>query len=206
MGEKFYPGEAYYSSGTAGSNLLGIFVLTFLLLLIAVTIVSTYILHSIGLYAIAKRRQIRQGWLAWVPIGNLWILGSVSDQYGYVVKGKIKNRRIQLVGLSVSMVALYIVCFLCVAVSEKVGWTIPGYWVCLAAMVIFSAIKLVLQFMAYHDLYESCDPDNGGVFLILSIVFPVAMPFFVFVCRKKEKGMPPRKKQLLEADPEESEE
>lgn len=38
----------------------------------------TYILQSLGLYTVAKRRGINNPWLAWLPIGNVWILGSIQ--------------------------------------------------------------------------------------------------------------------------------
>ncbi len=183
------------------TDLVGFFFLVFLLLVVVVALVATYILHSVGLYAITKRRRIHHGWLAWIPIGNLWILGSVSDQYRYLVKGEIKNRRSQLTSLSVGLLALYFVWFLCIVASQKVGWPIPGYWVCLVAMVIFPMVKFILQFMAYYDLYQSCDPGNAVLYFILSVVLPVTMPFFVLVCRKKDGGMPPRKQSQAPQEP-----
>src|SRR5699024_11895073 len=52
-----------------------------------------YIFQSCSLYSIAKRRGISNPGLAWVPVAFVWILGSVSDQYQYVVRGKVCNRR-----------------------------------------------------------------------------------------------------------------
>ena len=49
---------------------------------------ALYVLRAVGLYKLAKNRAIRCAWLAWVPVASDWILGSVSDQYQYVVKGK----------------------------------------------------------------------------------------------------------------------
>ena len=53
--------------------------------------VVMYVFQSIGLYTIAKRRGIANPGLAWVPVAYSWILGSVSDQYQYVVRGKVCN-------------------------------------------------------------------------------------------------------------------
>ena len=49
-----------------------------LLLALAFSIVS-YVLSAVGIYRIAKRRGIHHAWLAWVPVGNSWLLGSISD-------------------------------------------------------------------------------------------------------------------------------
>ena len=63
--------------------------------------VVMYVFQSIGLYTIAKRRGIANPGLAWVPVAYSWILGSVSDQYQYVVRGKVCNRRKILLGLAI---------------------------------------------------------------------------------------------------------
>ena len=39
-----------------------------------------HIFRSVGLYRIAKSRGIRRAWLAWVPVGNAWLQGNISDQ------------------------------------------------------------------------------------------------------------------------------
>lgn len=58
---------------------------------------AAHILMGWGLHALAKRRIIKYAWLAWFPIGNLWILGCLADQYRTVVKGQEKsNRRIRV--------------------------------------------------------------------------------------------------------------
>lgn len=68
--------------------------------------VLVYILKALALYTIAKRRNIKKPWLAWIPVVNVWILGSVSDQYQYVVKRQVKNKRKVLLGLNIAMAAV----------------------------------------------------------------------------------------------------
>ena len=52
-----------------------------------------YIFGGIGLYTICRRRCIPNAWMAWVPVLQVWVLGSVSDQYRYVAKGQVKSKR-----------------------------------------------------------------------------------------------------------------
>ena len=47
--------------------------------------VAAYVLTSLSLYTIAARRQIANPWLSWIPVVRIWVLGSLSDQYRYVV-------------------------------------------------------------------------------------------------------------------------
>ena len=51
----------------------------------------------------------------------------------------------------------------------------------------------VIQYMALYDLYQSCEPKNSVLYLVLSIFFNITLPIFVFLCRNKDEGMPPRK-------------
>ena len=37
-----------------------------------------------------------------------------------------------------------------------------------------------LTYIAYYDVFKSCKPKNAVLFLVLSIVFDVTLPFFVF--------------------------
>ena len=69
---------------------------------------AMYVLESVGLYTIACRRGLKNPWMAWVPFLNYWLLGSISDQYRYVVKGQFRNSRIVLLAL--------------VLLSALVGW------------------------------------------------------------------------------------
>ena len=207
MGEFYYPDEFFYESQmlpeAMGAGVVGVIAIIYLmvLLLTAVWSVAVYVLQSLSLYTIAGRRGIRNPWLAWIPLGNLWIMGSISDQYRYVTKGEIKNRRKLLLGLSIGLVAVYVgwvfSMIMSIILSEGVGVGAAAAVACavLGALAL-SALAIVLtvfQYITYYDLFKSCDSNNAVLYLVLSIIFPVTLPFFVFACRKKDLGMPPRK-------------
>lgn len=163
-----------------------------------------YVLGALSLYTIAKRRGIRYYGLAWVPIGNAWILGSLSDQYRYVTAGKTQHRRAILLCLSL---ATYIFTFILVGmtflstISLLAGSRNPD------AIIIFMIAKAgwlrfplfaiavtyaVFCYIALYNVFVSCKPDNAVLSLVLSILLPVTVPFFLLDCRKKDNGMPPR--------------
>lgn len=165
--------------------------------------IAAYILSSLGLSTVAERRGIRNSWLAWIPFGNMWIIGSLSDQYQYLVKGKIKNRRKKLLALNIAMVVLYVVILFSAIISTILTGE-PSVLIFIAAVGFFVAAvaMAVLQYMCYYDFFRSCDKSNGVLYLVLSIVVSVVMPFLVFACRKKDEGMPPRKQPETPAEPE----
>ena len=62
--------------------------------------IALYVLQALGLYAIAQRRGIARAWLAWVPIGNLWLLASIADDFKQKTRGKKRKLRYWLPSLA----------------------------------------------------------------------------------------------------------
>ena len=183
-------------------------VIGILAMVVGLVVLVGYIFQSIGLYTIAKNRGIQNPWLAWLPIGNYWIAGSIADQYQYVVNGEVKNRRKILLILSIAGMA----------VSSLVSSMVNGSFILttegvsmeqlssLGAMgTVFNLISSGLEIatfvfwqIALYDLYTSCNPKHNVLFLVLGIIFGVTIPYFIFFNRKKELGMPPRKEPAEE--------
>lgn len=184
---EYYYSDAMYVS-EALDGLLMLFTLAFL--------VTGYVLCSLGLYAIARRRGIRKAWLAWVPVGDLWLLGSISDQYRYLVKGRVNNRRRILVILSFAVILLYVLGAYCILTSDGAVMGVLLAFFAILALVAAVITLAVYQYMCCYDLFCSCDRDNGALYLIMCFLFSGVMPFLVFACRKKDEGMPPRKQPI----------
>lgn len=162
--------------------------------------VLVYVLQALALYTIAKRRGINKPWLAWIPLVNVWILGSISDQYQYVVKRQVKNKRKALLGLNIAISALAFVIIVgfvwlliklvMLGITMDFGWIdngnpvsdIPwelvsneiGALLLLAfsalPLMVLSIVHAVFSYMALYDVFRSCDPNNSTLFLILSLV------------------------------------
>lgn len=176
--------------------------------------IAMYVLSSLGLYTLAKRRGLKNPWLSWVPVINCWIIGSLSDQYRYVVKGQVKNKRKTLLILSIILVVIYLAVIVCCGVmfvnmlqavingaSEDalleivLGPAMAMLGLCLPMMGVAIA-TMVIHYMAMYDIYTSCMPQNNVLFLVLSILFSVTEAFFIFFSREKDEGMPPRKQEF----------
>lgn len=186
--------------GAAGI-VTGIFLLVYFLIL-AFGVVS-YVLSAVGMYRIAKRRGIHHPWLAWVPVGNCWLLGSISDHYQYVVKQKITKRRKTLLILSIIALGLSLLLsgslVTTILVAESAGSEVLSV-IAIAlstlsyiGMMGLSIAILIFSFIAYYDLFQSSKPNMAVLFLVLGIIFNVTLPFFVFACSESDSGMPPRR-------------
>lgn len=199
--------------------LLGIILGLWLLLIVATA--AFYVLESLGLYTLAKRRAIHHAWLSWLPVGKLWILGSISDQYQYVVKNKVTNRRKILLLLSVVGLLL---AFICLSFAGPIHYQIAmhnfhlhynpyahtgstlmmvslGAFIFCIMWLCVSFAKIIYRFIALYDLYTSCSPMNNVLFMVLSVFFPFLRPVFIFVCRNNDAGMPPRRTAYQQTPP-----
>lgn len=206
-----------YESDVAVNVVMGMvgFILVVYVVIIAFSILS-YVLQSLGMYTIAKRREIKKPWLAWIPVLSGWTLGSIDDQYQYVAKGKTTNRRKWLLGLGIANWVLGIVAS---GVAAKALLEIVSLGASLDYMTeeevmrlflpimgkmtglsffasVMTIVLTVFKYIALYGLYTSCDPKNNVMYLVLSIVFSVTIPFFVVACRNKDLGMPPRRVQI----------
>ena len=173
---------------------LGIF-LVIMAVVLSVSLVF-WIFRSLGLYKIAKRRGIRNPWLSWIPIGDQWVLGSVSDQYQHLVQGKVTSRRkilliLNAVGLAVGLGSGILTILQTIAAQTNVGIVAFGVMGMLTPLLTWGVgiAAMVFSHICSYDLYRSCDPKNAVVFLVLGIILPVCEPFFYFACRKKDLGM-----------------
>ena len=175
--------------------------------------VFAYVFTSLGLYTIAKRRGIKNPWMAWVPVLNAWILGCISDQYRYVVRGEVRSRRKVLlvlnilkklcasaaIGISVAgVVAMILNAGMLQTESNRAIVEFLGRRFLPAAgmaviLGVISLVQVVFTAMAYYDLFASCEPENKVLYLVLGMLIRITLPIFLFVCRHKDLGMPARK-------------
>lgn len=174
--------------------------------------IAGYVLTALALYTISQRRGIHKPWLAWIPVVNCWLLGSLSDQYQYVVNGANKSKRKFLLGLSIVNIVLGVaIGIMSVVMVVKTVFAISDYandeaivrailgptmsvlGLCIPLLGV-SIAYAIIRYMALYDVYKSLDPSNCVLFLVLSILFGFLEPFFLFFSREKDLGMPPRRR------------
>lgn len=138
-----------------------------------------YVIKSLGLYTIAKRRGIACPWLAWLPIGCEWITASIADQYRKVTYGKATIRRFIVLVLAVISIGMGVATTTTmndkrddieelVEYTEQMGQYIDEE----------NAVRLVTT--VFEDLGEIM----GGVFLISSVAALVSFvsKVYWYVC------------------------
>ena len=173
--------------------------------------IVAWVLHSLALFTIARRRGIPNPWLAWIPIGDFWILGVISDGYREKLRGEQKFKRYTFMKLHIALGVLFVLLLgviffglLFGALSmEPTGNVLPGIVGEIAvlavvaitiAMAVVAVWRTVLFYMALYDLFCSCDPDHSTLYLVLSLVGTLVLPgcycIFSMICKNKDLGMP----------------
>ena len=181
--------------------------------------IASYVMTALAMYTIAKRRGLHKPWLAWIPVANVWLLGSVSDQYRYVALGQNKSKRKWLLGLEIATASLLVVILgVCISAvveaflgassfydEDALLRSAVGSLIAAGALLIplsaAAIAKTVISYMALYDVYKSLDPGNCVLYLVLSILIPVTRPFFLLCNRNKDLGMPPRRPDSPIQDP-----
>lgn len=198
------PGELIPLIAIVGSVILAVSIVGMLARL------ATYVFRALPLYIISRRRGLRNPWLAWVPVGQEWIIGSLSDQYQYLTLGKNRNRRTILLILSLTATVVGWVSAAwgfgrAFSYLEAYGGNLPYDAVAEMLLPVTGSMLLgVLSFgvgvaafvfrqISMYDLYRSCDPKNAIPYLVFGILFRILEPVFLMILRKRDEGMPPRR-------------
>ena len=163
----------------------------------------SYVFHALGMSAIAKHRGIRGRWMAWLPFVDVYMMGNICDRYLLEVKGKQTHKRKTLLGLYIALLVVTVItsvvgAFLGVAATLSLDESVLLVVALVAlafsaALLVLAVILLVQQYIVYYHIYYSCHPDSAAVLTVLSVFFPVIIPFVVFALRHKVNGMPPSK-------------
>lgn len=175
-----------------------------------------YIFQSVAYCSVANRRGINHGWLAWLPLGREWITGCIADQYQYTTTRKITKYRVVMLVLTICSIVLSgIVSGISVAniasltqsimegimeesIEGIVGASVASSTISSLLSLLSSGLSIAIyvmqQIMLYY-YYSSCCPKAKVALLILGILFPITIPFFLFFNRKKDQGMIPAQPQ-----------
>ncbi len=191
-------GELIFVSG------FGILMLIYLVL-IGIAI-ANYVLQAFALMRIANRRGIKNGWLAWLPYGNAWVIGSIADHYDGTRGIKRKLRWVILISLLLAS-ALIFVGYIGMMVTVISANVIGGnqeimypempmqaaisaiiFYIVLIIGIIASMIPSMLQYIAIYKIFESTAPARTVLLFVLSALVPLAQGICLMCVR--EKGYP----------------
>lgn len=178
----------------------------FVILAIALTFgIVSYVLRSISLFKIGKRRGVRLYGLAWVPVASSWVSGSIADIHDRKLGRDYKWRHFLLWSsvivfvCAVAVISIYadlivkmiaIADYLTEAQMDNMAIKYVSRLIPFAIVAsLISAVTTVFMYICMYKFFESCRPRFTMLYLILSIIIPVTHPFFVFACRNWDDGV-----------------
>jgi hypothetical protein len=133
--------------------LVGILVGVFLIVVIifATIFIPLYIIGSLGLMRLAKNRGFEAPWLAWIPIGNLFLLGRLVNN---IDMGSVNINKIYVV------YPIMVVASIPLQFIPLIGWV--------SASILGIAL-FVLEILIYIKLYKMYSPRNYVLYTVLSV-------------------------------------
>lgn len=173
----------------------------------ALIMLVPHVFASIGLYTIAKRKEIPHPFMAWLPVTQGIIIGKVSympdkKRHTHIILPILEG----VTGLIVIAYIVYIFAFMFSAFQELPGFFDSNFSQYTSAalrvanpassVAVFAWMQLayfvglgcglaasVIRYIALHRIYRQLAPDNVTLYTVLSIVLSVTYPFFLFAIR-----------------------
>ena len=189
------------------------FFFTFFIGAIAVSAVigiAIYLLESISVYKMAKSAEIKNPWLAFVPVANDWVFGTVAEKYKK--KNGTKSARFGIIlpvlGGIVLIEAIALTIFTVISIKEITGYALdavnasaemaPEQFMSLIPVIIlyFALIAVaiayaVVFFIALWRVYSSFDKSNATLYIVLSVIFTISVPIILFIIRNRKPEFDP---------------
>lgn len=189
------------------------FFFTFFIGAIAVSAVigiAIYLLESISVYKMAKSAEIKNPWLAFVPVANDWVFGTLAEKYKK--KNGTKSARFGIIlpvleGI-VLIESIALTIFTVISVKEITGYALdavntsaemaPEQFMSLIPVIILyfalMAVAIayaVVFFIALWRVYSSFDKSNATLYIVLSVIFTISVPIILFIIRNRKPEFDP---------------
>lgn len=200
-----YEYEYQHHSNEVGEMFALVFASLWLAIMIGllVFVLGSYLLHSFGLYTIAKRMGKTDAWMAFVPLARTYYHGNMAGPI------RLKNTTIKNPGLwKLLLPVVYggAIGIYMVVMIFGVGMTLAGsavnnnaagagmsvlafffvYFILIIVSVLFGAVQIVLNVIVNKQIYENFSEGNMPIIhAILSSLIPLYEAICLFIMRKR---------------------
>ncbi len=164
--------------------------------------IASYIMSSYSYYTIAKRRNIKYPWLAWIPVVNSWTVGCIANNYDLKNGYDRKWHKVLITLASVFYVGIFVTYAFMIAIMIATAFKygslndaqLDFLWILLFAYLVFIVCMIVgmgWQFcytICIYKIFESTVPKKAIKYTLLYAMVPLAGPICLLKC--KDKGYP----------------
>lgn len=152
-------------------------------------VIGMYIITAIPLYKMAKKMGKDNAWLAWIPIGNQYIMYTIPDKPYDLFNGKIHFEE-RYKAFIMSLVVSYGGSIIYGMFSGLSVIPILGVFMFILAWLIwFAAIvcAYIIQYPMYKDIYDTFIPSKDNTALaVISIIIPIVAIVMLWIASSKE--------------------
>ena len=189
--------------------LLAFYIVYFVILFSVILLVgiASYILQGIALQRLATKCGLPRPWLGWVPFGNYYTVGAISDHHHERNYGSDTHSRNGLLRLGIASTSLLVggYLFLLAALipaiiiarageDDHAAFGIVMILLMVVALLVFLAalvvalvltIKLNIRYyIALHRVYRLFAPNLSTLFLLLSILVAPPAIFLLIISNR----------------------
>ncbi|MBQ1935458.1 MAG: hypothetical protein II351_01240 [Clostridia bacterium] len=181
-----------------GEPILNVLIIAFYLLSLVVA-VGDYVMVSLSLYTMSKNRGIRGAGLAWVPVANFWIVGSLANeadaQKGVQRKWNTLLLTFALIGLGglpvvfIGLTAVGILYYFVAA--DLLLWVfLLIYGILIVDMIAMVALS-ILSSICIFKIFESVVPQKAVKYILLYLLVPLGAGICLLKTRNADEPIPP---------------
>ena len=138
---------------------------------------------SIAAFRIGRHMGMRSSWVAWIPGGNLWVLGCIADRYREELGRKGYLRWI----LPLQAVWAFVLWY-CTSTQAPLAQELAAlgdrY---LLVPVLLSIGGIVAVYRALYFVYRCADLRDAAGFTAIGVIFSLPTPFLLLHAAKKFK-------------------
>lgn len=194
-----------FSGSAKGALSGGILAVLFSMLMFAFLIgvavsLVLWALESIGICVMSEKEGLKNPWYSFIPFFSAFALGRLGAGFkkknGSVTKNRGKLLLTLNIVLAASLVLIMLVVFagiIPIAVSDALGYQLTGPLIALLSICLIlylavfalAVVYLVFTYISVYNIFLKFNNQMAVCFTVLSIVFPILMPIFLFVSRNK---------------------
>lgn len=136
------------------------------------------ILSSYAVFRIGQGLRLRSAWLAWIPVGNLWVMGCIADDYQKLVKGRKSYMRWILPLNVVWAVSLWFVAKAVGAAANSGPFL--AELLLLVPVLLLSIGGIVAVYIALYRVYRYSLKKGAAIaFTALGVIYGFPTPIFL---------------------------
>lgn len=160
---------------TVSLAIIGTMLLVFIIIFIA-----TLVIQGIPLYKMAKKANLNNAWLSFVPVGNMYIIMNLpTSEFNFFNLYRTKNRKEAFLFYIVAIFGASFVCGL-LSVIPCIGFIFS---------LALCAFTLMISFCVYSDFFATYYADQTTVLVmsICSMLIPLAWIILLYVTMGKDR-------------------